>query len=106
MIENPVIRQGLIVAGLIYLLWSVNSLEINWTRVSVGIPRAANILARMFPPNFGRWQLLVNGTLESVQMALAASFLGMIPVTILSATTSNISILPASSPAKRNLPDA
>ena len=76
--ENPVIRQGLIVAGLIYLLWSVNSLEINWTRVSAGIPRAANILARMFPPDFGRWQLLVKGTLESVQMALAASFLGMI----------------------------
>ena len=78
MIENPVIRQGLVVAGLIYFFWSVNSLEIDWGRVSAGIPRAGNILARMFPPDFSRWQLLFKGILESVQMALAASFMGMI----------------------------
>jgi len=78
MIENPIIRQGLVVAGLVYCLWSVNSLDIDWTRVGDGIPRAANILARMIPPDFSRWQLLARGTLESVQMALAASFFGMI----------------------------
>ncbi|MBL0714949.1 MAG: phosphonate ABC transporter, permease protein PhnE [Desulfosarcina sp.] len=78
MIESPIIRQGLIVAGLVYLLWSVNSLDIDWIRVKAGIPRAGNILARMFPPDFSRWQLLFKGTIESVQMALAASFFGMI----------------------------
>lgn len=78
MIENPIIRHGLIVAGLIYFFWSMNSLDIDWSRVREGIPRAADILARMFPPDFGRWQLLLKGTLESVQMALAASFFGMI----------------------------
>ena len=36
------------------------------------------MFARMVPPNFGRWQLLVKGLFESVQMAFAASFLGMI----------------------------
>jgi phosphonate transport system permease protein len=36
------------------------------------------MFARMVPPDFSRWQLLVKGLLESVQMALAASFLGMI----------------------------
>ncbi len=77
-IENPLIRQGLIVAGLIYLFWSLSSLDIDWVRVGNGIPRAADILTRMFPPDFSRWQLLVKGTLESVQMALAASFFGMI----------------------------
>jgi phosphonate transport system permease protein len=40
--------------------------------------RAGDIFARMFPPNFARWQLLVRGLTESVQMALAASFFGMI----------------------------
>jgi len=78
MIESPLIRQSLIVAGLFYIVWSLSSLDIDWIRVGQGIPRAANILARMFPPDFGRWQLLVKGTLESVQMALAASFFGMI----------------------------
>jgi len=78
LIGNPVIRQGLIIAGIIYLLWSVNSLDIDWARIREGFPRAAGILARMFPPDFSRWQLLLKGILESVQMALAASFLGMI----------------------------
>lgn len=78
MIENPLIRQGLIAAGVIYILWSISSLDIDWIRVGDGFPRAANILTRMFPPDFSRWQLLVRGTLESVQMALAASFFGMI----------------------------
>jgi phosphonate transport system permease protein len=32
----------------------------------------------MFPPDFSRWSLLTKGLLESVQMALAASFFGML----------------------------
>ncbi len=78
MVENPIIRQGLIAAGLVYFLWSLNSLDFDWVRMGEGIPRAVNILARMIPPDFSRWQLLAKGTLESVQMALAASFFGMI----------------------------
>lgn len=78
MIDNSVIRQGLLVAGLIYIFWSMASLDINWLRVGEGFPRAGKILAHMFPPDFSRWQLLLKGMLESVQMAFAASFLGMI----------------------------
>jgi phosphonate transport system permease protein len=32
----------------------------------------------MVPPDFSRWQLLTNGMIESVQMALAATFGGLI----------------------------
>ncbi|MCP4692839.1 MAG: phosphonate ABC transporter, permease protein PhnE, partial [Desulfobacterales bacterium] len=51
---------------------------INWYRTGQGIPRAANMFVRMIPPDFSRWELLLRGVWESVQMALAASFLGMI----------------------------
>jgi phosphonate transport system permease protein len=78
MIENPNIRYGLVVIALIYILWSVGTLEMNWTRLSTGIPRAINMFSRMFPPDFGRWNLLVKGILESIQMALAASVFGML----------------------------
>jgi phosphonate transport system permease protein len=54
------------------------SLHIDWHRVYLGFPRAFNILERMLPPDFSRWGLLLRGMLESVQMALAASFFGMI----------------------------
>ena len=78
MIENPVIRIGLAVLAVVYILWSVGSLEVDWGRVQSGFPRAGDIFARMVPPDFSRWSLLLKGLLESVQMALAASFFGMI----------------------------
>ena len=78
MIENPNVRYGLVVIALIYILWSAGTLEMNWTRLLNGIPRAVNMFSRMFPPDFGRWNLLVKGMLESIQMALAASLFGML----------------------------
>lgn len=78
MIDNPLIRTGLTMLGVAYIFWSVSTLDIDWTRVADGLPRAVKILVRMVPPDFSRWELLVRGVLESVQMALAASFFGMI----------------------------
>jgi phosphonate transport system permease protein len=78
MIHNPLIRHGLAMLALAYLFWSLGTLEIRWARVVMGLPRALNIVARMVPPDFSRWELLFRGVLESVQMALAASFFGMI----------------------------
>ena len=78
MIESPLIRRGLVLMVLFYILLSVGTLEISWNRVANGIPRAVSMLTRMVPPDFSRWNLLVRGILESVQMALAASFFGMI----------------------------
>lgn len=77
-IRNPRVRQGLAALAVAYLVWSMATLEINWVRVADGVPRAVDILLRMLPPDFSRAGLLFRGTLESVQMALAASFLGMI----------------------------
>jgi phosphonate transport system permease protein len=78
MIENPTLRVGLLLLGVAYIFWSVGVLDINWHRIATGIPRAGNMFARMIPPDFSRWALLLKGVLESVQMALAASFFGMI----------------------------
>jgi phosphonate transport system permease protein len=77
-IENPLVRHGLTALAIAYVLWSIGTLDINWARVADGLPRAGNMFARMLPPNFSRWSLLLRGILESVQMALAASFFGMI----------------------------
>ena len=78
LIANPVYRHGLTVMVIAYLVWSVGTLEVDWSRILQGVGRAGDIFARMFPPDFARWQLLVRGVTESVQMALAASFFGMI----------------------------
>ena len=78
LIANPVYRHSFTAIVVIYLLWSIGSLEIDWARVGQGLPRAGNIFGRMFPPDFSRAELLWRGLTESVEMALAASFVGMI----------------------------
>ncbi|MEN8246538.1 MAG: phosphonate ABC transporter, permease protein PhnE [Thermodesulfobacteriota bacterium] len=77
-ISNPRVRYGLILMAVGYLIWSTGTLELDWARINNGLPRAANMFARMVPPSFSRWELLVKGMLESVQMAFSASFIGMV----------------------------
>lgn len=72
-------RQRLAVAAVAgYLVWSTSTLEVNLERVLAGFPRALDMFARMVPPDFSRWQLLMNGMVESVQMAFAASLAGVL----------------------------
>ncbi len=72
-------RQWLaIAAGVLYLIWSLSDLNVDVDRVLAGFPRAWDMLVRMVPPDFGRWQLLLTGMLESVQMALAATLAGVL----------------------------
>ncbi len=78
MIEHPALRYGLFFLTIAYIIWSLGALDINWHRISTGIPRAGNMFSRMIPPDFSRWSLLVKGVLESIQMAFAASFFGML----------------------------
>lgn len=78
LIENPVLRYSLIVVLTAYMVFAFSTIEIDWGRFVSGLPRGGDILARMFPPDFSRWELLIRGVLESLQMALAASFFGMI----------------------------
>jgi phosphonate transport system permease protein len=75
---NKYIRYGIWVLVIAYLIWSSTTLDADWERTVKGFPRAMDIFEKMFPPNFSRWSLLVRGVLESVQMALAASFFGML----------------------------
>ena len=78
LVENPYWRYGLVVIAVAYLFFSMSTLDFNWHRMSSGLTRAANMFSRMLPPDFTRWELLVKGMIESVQMAFAASFFGMI----------------------------
>ncbi|GMQ77217.1 MAG: phosphonate ABC transporter, permease protein PhnE [Gammaproteobacteria bacterium] len=78
LIANPYTRYGLLLAAVAYVIWSLGALDIDWYRVEQGMYRAGNMFARMVPPDFSRWELLARGLLESVQMAFAASFVGML----------------------------
>jgi phosphonate transport system permease protein len=70
-------RAGFLALGL-YAIYAMAQLDITLARLSVGLGEAGRFLARMWPPNFARWELLVEGLLESIQIALLSSALGIL----------------------------
>jgi phosphonate transport system permease protein len=83
-------RQNLVLVGaLAYCVWAVAGLNIDTHRALAGFGRAWDLLVRMVPPDFARHQLLVKGLVESLQMAFAATLVGVvfsIPLGIAAAT--------------------
>lgn len=62
-----------------YVVWAVSDLQVNWDRVLRGFPRAWDIFTRMIPPAVDdRWEILVKGMTESVQMAIASTLFGIV----------------------------
>ena len=62
----------------VYVVYACAQMEISWERVEIGLANAAHFFSRLFPPNFTRWELLIKGLLESLQIAVLASTLGIV----------------------------
>jgi phosphonate transport system permease protein len=78
LLGSPGRRFALLTLVAAYLVWAVGSLEIDWDRMIRGVPRALDIFQRMMPPDVGgKWHLLVRGMVESIQMAIASTLIGM-----------------------------
>lgn len=61
-----------------YVVYASAQMDVSWERVGAGLHNAAHFLSRLFPPNFTRWELLSKGLLESLEIAVLASALGII----------------------------
>ncbi|MBI2161259.1 MAG: phosphonate ABC transporter, permease protein PhnE [Candidatus Rokubacteria bacterium] len=71
-----------------FLLWNALSLHVDPARVARGLARAGIVFGRAVPPNFERWELLVEGVVESLQMATLSTVFGVllgIPVAVTAA---------------------
>ena len=71
-----------------FVLWNALSLQVDPARVSRGLGRAWIVFGRAFPPDFERWELLVEGVVESLQMATLSTALGVligIPIAVMAA---------------------
>jgi phosphonate transport system permease protein len=74
---NWAARAGLAALAL-YAVYAATQLDISWARLSVGFGEGGRFLARMVPPNFERWELLLEGMLESLQIAVLSTVLGIL----------------------------
>src|SRR5580698_5987636 len=62
----------------VYLVYACAQLGFSAERFSAGLEHGQRFLARMFPPNFARWQLIASGIAESLQIAVIATFVGIV----------------------------
>ncbi len=70
-------RAGL-VALAVYTVYAASLFDLTWDRFVIGLSEGSHFLARMVPPNFQRWELLLSGLLESLQIAILASAIGIV----------------------------
>jgi phosphonate transport system permease protein len=70
-------RAGFLLLAL-YALYAASQLDFTWARFITGLDNGARFLGRMFPPNFTNWEMLVNGLIESLQIAALASLGGIL----------------------------
>ena len=71
-----------------FVLWNAWSLQVDPARVNRGLARAWTVFGRAFPPDFERWELLVEGIVESLRMATLSTALGAliaIPIAVMAA---------------------
>ncbi len=84
-----------------YAVYAILRLDITGERLATGFGEGGRFLARMWPPNFARWELLLEGMLESIQIALLSSALGILlslPLGLMAAR--NISPLLVAAPTR------
>ena len=61
-----------------YLLYVFSLFDLNFERFVVGLGNGADFINRMFPPNFTRYNLLIEGLLESLQIGVIATTAGVL----------------------------
>ena len=72
----------------LYFAYALSHLQLTPARFIAGLDFGYKFLAKLFPPDFQRWELLLKGLKESLEIAILASVLGLIislPVSLLAA---------------------
>ena len=71
-----------------YVVYAFARLDFSWPRFVSGLDNGARFIARMLPPRIAQPDSLLNGLAESLQIAVLASFVGIVlalPIGLLAA---------------------
>ena len=81
-----------VAAVVVIVAWSVSGSDFSIERFVTGMPRMGEFLVRLWPPDFGRFGLIVELLVETLQMAVLGTIIGAVLSLFLSfAAASNIS---------------
>ncbi|MBM3567726.1 MAG: phosphonate ABC transporter, permease protein PhnE [Alphaproteobacteria bacterium] len=62
----------------LYALYAASTLEVTWERFVYGLGNGARFIGRMLPPDFSKTELLLRGLIESLEIAVIASAVGIL----------------------------
>jgi phosphonate transport system permease protein len=74
---NWAARAGWLLLGA-YCVYASQTLDITWERFLIGLDNGVKFFGSMIPPNFERWRLLVQNLLETLEITVIASAVGVI----------------------------
>jgi phosphonate transport system permease protein len=78
-IERPLLRWGLITGGVLFLVISIGTMDVDWGRVAAGAPRAERFIASFFPPDFtSKSADIWEGIIESLWMTVVSTVIGIL----------------------------
>ncbi len=83
---------GGILLVLVVLMWSAEGSQISWSELIAGLPQIADFISRTIPPDWEILGRLVRPALETVQIAIWGTLLGIImaiPLSFLAARNIN-----------------
>lgn len=81
-----------VAAAALVLAWSAQGTQLSWSELADGLPQIGDFLSRSFPPNWKILGNLVGPAVETVQIAIWGTLLGVIvaiPVSFLAARNLN-----------------
>lgn len=76
--QASALSRGISIGVLVYTLYALTQLNFSWPRFVSGLDRGGRLLARMLPPDLTKGDILWTGMVESMQMAVLASVLGIL----------------------------
>ena len=78
LIKNPIIRWGLLLVTIVYLYLAVNSIEVNWARISEGLSRGWEFIKAFSNPDFiSRGSDIWDGMVESIVITISSTVVGI-----------------------------
>lgn len=66
------------VFGLTFIIWSLGNVGISANAFLDGLPQMGRLLGEMFPPDLSRWQSWLGAILETLQIAISGTVLGIL----------------------------
>jgi len=79
LLTHPLWRKGIMLGALIYLVLAIQTVEVDWQRVYLGLERGWRFVEGFLVPDFtSRWSDISAGLLESLTMTLTSTVAGIL----------------------------